>query len=97
MTDSRIQECKDMINILKSSAKSVAAVKHRTVIRNVSLASYLFVLDETLAVLNSLEAENKSLKKENSILNNAIASNNIDFPNSAVRSSDLYDPVDKLF
>jgi len=44
-----------------------------------------------------LQKENDKLRKENSILNHAIASQNIDFPNSSVRSSDLYDPVDKLF
>lgn len=37
------------------------------------------------------------LNKENSILNHAIAAHNIDFPNSSVRSTDLFDPIDKLF
>lgn len=97
MTENRIKECKDMINIIKSNARRVPAVKQRTVIKSVSLASYLFVLDETLSILNSLEAENNSLKKEISILNQAIAAQHIDFPNSSVRSTDLYDPIDKLF
>lgn len=94
MTDSRIQECKDMLNILKANARSVTAVKQRTVVKSVSLASYLFVLDETLAILNSLEAENNSLKKENSILHNAISDNKIDFPNSSVKN---FDQSDELF
>lgn len=37
------------------------------------------------------------LNTENSILNHAIAAQNIDFPNSSVRSTDLFDPIDKLF
>lgn len=97
MTDNRIKECKDMINIIKSNARSVPAVKQRTVIKSVSLATYLFVLDETLSILNSLEAENNSLKKEILILNQAIVAQHIDFPNSSVRSTDLFDPIDKLF
>lgn len=47
--------------------------------------------------IEQLHKEVNKLRKENSILNHAIAAQHIDFPNSAVRSSDLYDPVDKLF
>lgn len=47
--------------------------------------------------IEQLQKENDKLRKENSILNHAIVAQNIDFPNSSVRSTDLYDPIDKLF
>ena len=92
MTDNRIKECKDMINILKANARSVPAVKQRTVIKSVSLDSYLFVLDETLAILNSLEAQIDEQAQEIYGLREDLASLKwnlnkcdpqlIDFPNS---------------
>lgn len=47
--------------------------------------------------IEQLQKENVQLRKENSILNHAISSQQIDFPNSSVRSTDLYDPIDKLY
>ena len=57
--------------------------------------------DQEIAALkgqvDDLLKQNNKLRKENSILNHAISSHDIDFPNSSIRSSDLYDPIDKLF
>lgn len=47
--------------------------------------------------IEQLQKDNIQLRKVNSILNHAISSHDIDFPNSSVRSTDLYDPIDKLF
>lgn len=47
--------------------------------------------------IEQLQKDNDKLRKENSILNHAIAAQHIDFPNSSIRSTDLYDPIDKLF
>lgn len=47
--------------------------------------------------IEQLKKENEQLRKENSILNHAISSQQIDFPNSSIRSTDLYDPIDRLF
>ena len=53
MTDMRIQECKDMINLLKVNAKSIPTRKDTTVIKNVKLDSFLFVMDEIIKVLDT--------------------------------------------
>lgn len=53
MTDMRIHECKDMINILKANAKSIPTRKDTTVIKNVKLDSFLFVMDEIIKVLDT--------------------------------------------
>ena len=53
MTDMRIHECKDMINILKTNAKGIPSRKNTTVIKNVKLDSFLYVMDEIIKVLDS--------------------------------------------
>ena len=53
MTDMRIHECKDMINILKANAKGIPSRKNTTVIKNVKLDSFLYVMDEIIKVLDS--------------------------------------------
>ena len=57
--------------------------------------------DQEIAALkgqvDDLLKQNNKLRKENSILNHAISSQQIDFPNSSIRSTDLYDPIDRLF
>lgn len=52
MTDNRINECKNMINVLKLNAKGVPAMKQTTVIKSVSIDSFLFVMDEVLKILD---------------------------------------------
>ena len=47
--------------------------------------------------IEQLQKDNIQLRKENSILNHAISSQQIDFPNSSIRSTDLFDPIDKLY
>lgn len=53
MTDMRIHECKDMINKLKANAKSIPTRKDTTVIKNVKLDSFLFVMNEIIKVLDT--------------------------------------------
>ena len=53
MTDMRIHECKDMINILKANAKGIPSRKNTTVIKNVKLDSFLYVMDEIIKVLDT--------------------------------------------
>ena len=53
MTDMRIHECKDMINVLKSNAKGIPTRKDTTVIKNVKLDSFLFIMDEIIKVLDT--------------------------------------------
>ena len=53
MTDMRIHECKDMINTLKANAKGIPTRKDTTVIKNVKLDSFLYVMDEIIKVLDS--------------------------------------------
>lgn len=54
MTDMRIHECKDMINILKANAKGIPSrKKNTTVIKNVKLDSFLYVMDEIIKVLDT--------------------------------------------
>ena len=53
MTDIRIHECKDMINILKANAKGIPTRKDTTVIKNVKLDSFLYVMDEIIKVLDT--------------------------------------------
>lgn len=48
----RIFECKRMINILKLNAKGIPGKKNTTVIKSVSVDSFLFVMDEVLKVLD---------------------------------------------
>lgn len=48
----RIVECKNMINILKLNAKSIPTRKQTTVIKSVSIDSFLFVMDEILKILD---------------------------------------------
>lgn len=57
MTDMRIHECKDMINILKANAKGIPTRKDTTVIKNVKLDSFLFVMDEIIKVLDTKVTE----------------------------------------
>ena len=52
MTDMRINECKDMINTLKANAKGIPTRKD-TVIKNIKLDSFLFVMDEIIKVLDT--------------------------------------------
>lgn len=51
-SSNRIKECKDMIKILKLNAKGIPAKKNTTVIKSVSVDSFLFVMDEILKVLD---------------------------------------------
>lgn len=53
MTDIRINECKDMINILKANAKGIPTRKDTTVIKNVKLDSFLYVMDEIIKILDT--------------------------------------------
>lgn len=53
MTDIRINECKDMINTLKANAKGIPTRKDTTVIKNVKLDSFLFVMDEIIKILDT--------------------------------------------
>lgn len=53
MTDIRIHECKDMINVLKANAKDVPVLKDTIVIKNVKLDSFLFVMNELIKVLDT--------------------------------------------
>lgn len=54
MTDIRIHECKDMINTLKANAKGIPTRKDTsTVIKNVKLDSFLFVMDEIIKILDT--------------------------------------------
>lgn len=53
MTDMRIHECKDMINILKANAKSIPTRKDTVVIKNVKLDSFLFIMNEIIKVLDT--------------------------------------------
>lgn len=53
MTEIRIHECKDMINKLKANAKGIPTRKDTTVIKNVKLDSFLFVMDEIIKVLDT--------------------------------------------
>ena len=69
-------------------------------IRIISQTQYNAILDlmrESDQEISKLKKENEQLRKENSILNHAISSQQIDFPNSSIRSTDLYDPIDRLF
>lgn len=69
-------------------------------IRIITQKQYEAIIDvvrEAAKDIEQLQKENDKLRKENSILNHAIAAQNIDFPNSSIRSTDLYDPIDKLF
>lgn len=51
-SSNRIKECKDMIKILKLNAKGIPGKKNTTVIKSVSVDSFLFVMDEVLKVLD---------------------------------------------
>ena len=53
MTDIRIHECKDMINTLKANAKGIPTRKDTTVIKNVKLDSFLYVMDEIIKILDT--------------------------------------------
>lgn len=53
MTDIRIHECKDMINVLKANAKSIPTRKDTIVIKNIKLDSFLFIMDEIIKVLDT--------------------------------------------
>ena len=53
MTDMRINECKDMINVLKANAKGIPTRKDTIVIKNVKLDSFLYVMDEIIKVLDT--------------------------------------------
>ena len=53
MTDMRINECKDMINVLKANAKGIPTRKDTTVIKNVTLDSFLYVMDEIIKILDT--------------------------------------------
>ena len=53
MMDMRIHECKDMINILKANAKGIPSRKNTTVIKNVKLDSFLYVMDEIIKILDT--------------------------------------------
>lgn len=52
MKHDRIFECKRMINILKLNAKGIPTSKQTTVIKSVSIDSFLFVMDEVLKILD---------------------------------------------
>ena len=78
MTDMRIHECKDMINVLKSNAKGIPTIKDTTVIKNVKLDSFLYIMDEIIKVLdtkiNEIEiTEHYTFAKPDDV-------SNIDFP-----------------
>jgi hypothetical protein len=53
MTDMRIHECKDMINVLKIQAKSISTRKNTTVIKDVKLDSFLYIMDEIIKILDT--------------------------------------------
>ena len=52
MIHDRIVECKNMINILKLNAKGVPNLRQTTVIKSVSIDSFLFIMDEILKILD---------------------------------------------
>ena len=53
ISDIRIHECKDIINMLKANAKGIPTRKDITVIENVKLDSFLFVMDEIIKALDT--------------------------------------------
>lgn len=53
MTDMRIHECKDMINVLKIQAKGIPTRKNTTVIKDVKLDSFLYIMDEVIKILDT--------------------------------------------
>lgn len=53
MTDMRIHECKDMINVLKIQAKGIPTRKNTTVIKDVKLDSFLYIMDEIIKILDT--------------------------------------------
>lgn len=59
MTENRINECKNMINALKENAKSMPSSKYKqsTLIKNVNVDSFLFVMNEVLKILDYMEGE----------------------------------------
>ena len=81
MTDMRIQECKDMINLLKVNAKSIPTRKDTTVIKNVKLDSFLYVMDEIIKVLDTKITEIEIT--EHHTFANPDDVSDLDFPNSS--------------
>lgn len=81
MTDMRIHECKDMINILKVNAKGVHTRQDTTVIKNVKLDSFLYVMDEIIKVLDTKITEIEITEHYTFAKPEEV--NNLDFPNSS--------------
>lgn len=80
MTDIRIHECKDMINILKANAKGIPSRKNTTVIKNVKLDSFLYIMDEIIKVLDSKITEIEITEHHTFAKPDDVS--DIDFPNS---------------
>lgn len=53
LTDMRIHECKNMINVLKIQAKGIPTRKNTTVIKDVKLDSFLYIMDEIIKILDT--------------------------------------------
>lgn len=67
------------------------------ILSNKQYNEFMSVLRKQHEVIIKQDKLITKLNKENSILNHAISSQQIDFPNSSIRSTDLYDPIDRLF
>ena len=80
MLDMRIYECKDMINILKANAKGMPIRQDITVIKNVKLDSFLYIMDEIIKVLDTKIDEIEIT--EHHIFAKPDDVEDVDFPNS---------------
>lgn len=80
MTDIRIHECKDMINILKANAKGIPRRKDTTVIKNVKLDSFIYIMDEIIKVLDTKITEIEITEHHTFAKPDDVE--DIDFPNS---------------